>query len=103
MTGCNHIGAVGKRRFQKELELNLLVTQDIGIRRTAGGVLVHHHIDHVLLVLRLKVEHFERDIKLGSHGFGVSKILAPRTLDSADTLGPILHVNTDYSVALTGE
>jgi hypothetical protein len=59
---------------QEEVELNLLVAGDAGIRGSPPSVLTTKVIHHVGLELRLKVEHIERDTKEVTHLTGIVDI-----------------------------
>src|SRR5206468_11000221 len=69
----DHVRSVRHRRRQKQLELDLLVAHHIWIRRATGGVFGHHSIDHLLLVLGLKIEDLERNIDNSGGGPSIDR------------------------------
>src|SRR5690606_37548345 len=88
--------------FEEDVELDLPVAQDIGIRRSASFIFGEHIIDNPVLVFSTKIYCLEWDAQSISHQHGIGTILRPRAFvgNGNSFVMPVLHKHANDFISL---
>ncbi len=87
-------------KFEERLELDLLVAQDIRVRRAASLVLFEEVLEHIVPVLGREVDGVEFHPQLVADGLGISQILGGRAVLVRVVFFPVLHEQAFDLIAL---
>lgn len=91
VTGGDFIGTQHLGILQEDLELDLPVTKDVRIRRTACFVLCQEVLEYVVPILGSEVSRVQLDAQFGAHGFRIGQILLRRAVFGAVVFIPVFH------------
>src|ERR1700753_4422107 len=80
MTGRDPRGAQALHVFETDAELDLAVAENIGIRRSAGGVLAKKQFEHALPVLARKTNPMQRDVQDLAYASSILKVFGRRAV-----------------------